>query len=176
MMRLTNRLLSVVLASLVAAAGAVVAVEIALAALSDPHWVLPWPRWHRWALDHTWAADPVVVTCWVLVAVGLVILFVGVVRYRPVAVPAEPLGAGVTASVRRSSLERSLQRASQQIDGISAATVKVSRRRVRVSARSNRRDTGGLKQAVTDSVAARLGALRLAKQPDLRVRVVSRSR
>ena len=140
-MRLTNRLLSLVLACLLAAAGAVVAVEIVLATLSDPYWVLPWPRWHRWALDHTWTATPVEVTCWILVAVGLAIVVVGVVRYRPVALPAEPYGAGVTASVRRSSLERSLQRASQQVDGISGAAVTASGRHIRVTARSNRRDT-----------------------------------
>ena len=175
-MRLTNRLLSLVLACLLAVAAAVVAVEIVLAALSDPYWVLPWPRWHRWALNHTWTATPIEVTCWILVAVGLVIVIVGAVRYRPVALPAQPYGVGVTASVRRSSVERSLQHASLQVDGISSAVVKASGRRVRVTARSNRRDTSGLKDGVGQSVGIRLAALHLAKQLDLRVRVVSTNR
>ena len=144
--------------------------------MGDSHWLLPWPDWYRWAVDHTWTALPVTLTCWGLFVVGLILLFFALASYRPVTLEARPYSADVVSLVRRAPLERSLQRAAQAIDGIVGAGVKVSRHSVRIKARSNRRDVGGLRDDVAQSVRARLDMLHLVHPPQVRVQVVARSR
>jgi hypothetical protein len=175
-MRLTNALVSLVLAVALAAAGIVVAVEIALAGLGDDRWLLPWSNWYRWLLDHNWTETAVAVTCWGLCAVGVILLILAVARYRPVALEATPYDPDVASSIRRSSLERSLQRTAQSTDGVANAGVKVSRHSVRIKARSNRRDIAGLRDDIAHSVGVRLDGLRLVAPLQVRVQVVSRSR
>jgi hypothetical protein len=174
--RIANSLLSLLLAAALAAAGIVVAVEIALAGLGDSHWLLPWPDWYRWAVDHTWTATPVAVTCWALAVVGLILLVFALAPYRPLTLEARPYSPDVVSLVRRASLERSLQRAAQAIDGIVGAGVKVTRHTVRIKARSNRRDVAGLRDDVAQSVSARLDMLHLVPPPQVRVQVVARTR
>jgi hypothetical protein len=174
--RFANSLLSLLLAAALAAAGIVVAVEIALAGLGDSYWLLPWPNWYRWALDHTWTVAPVVVAGWALVVVGLILLFFALAPYRPVTLEARPYSPDVVSLVRRAALERSLGRAAQAIDGIVGAGVKISRHSVRIKARSNRRDVVGLRDDVVRTVGARLDTLHLVQPPRLRVQVVARSR
>jgi hypothetical protein len=173
---IANRVLSLLLAAALAAAGIVVAVEIALAGLGDSRWVLRWPDWYRWAVDHDWTVAPVTVACWALVVAGLILLFFALALYRPITLEARPYSPDVVSLVRRAALERSLQRAAQAIDGIVGAGVKVSRHTVRIKARSNRRDVGGLRDSVAQSVGARLDMLHLANPPQVRVQVQARSR
>jgi len=174
--RIANGLLSLVVAAALAAGGIVVSVEIALAGLGDSHWLLPWPDWYRWAVDHTWTVAPVTVTCWALVGAGVILLFFALALYRPVSLEARPYSPDVVSLVRRAALERSLQRAAQAIDGIVGAGVKVTQHTVRIKARSNRRDVGGLRDDVAESVRARLDMLHLVRPPQVRVQVVPRSR
>ena len=175
-MRVINAVLSLVLAAALAAAGVVVAVEIALAGSGDSHWVLPWSEWYQWLLDHNWTETPVAVGCWALVVAGVALLFFALAIYRPLMLDAKPYSPDVAPFVRRSSLERSLQRTAQAIDGIVSAGVKVSRHTVRIKARSNRRDVGGLRDSVAESVSAQLEVLRLINPPQVRVQVTPRSR
>ena len=175
-MRIANSVLALVLAAAVAAAGVVVAVEITLAGMGDSRWLLRWSDWYRWALDHNWTAAPVTLACWGLVVAGLVVLFFALALYRPLTLEARPYSPDVVSLVRRASLERSLQRAAQGIDGIVGAGVKVSGHTVRIKARSNRRDVSGLRDDIAQSVSARLDMLHLAHPPQVRVQVVARSR
>jgi hypothetical protein len=175
-MRVTNAVLSLVLAAVLAAAGIVVAVEIALAGLGDSHWILPWPDWYRWLLDHAWTETAVAITCWALCLVGVVLVFFALAIYRPLMLPANPYSPDVAPMVRRSSLERSLQRTAQAIDGIVGAGVKVSRHTVRIKARSNRRDIAGLRDRIAQSVSEQINTLRLVNPPHVRVQVRPRSR
>jgi hypothetical protein len=175
-MRLTNALVSLVLAIALAAAGIVVAVEIALAGLGEDHWLLPWPDWYNWLLNHNWTETAVAVTCWALCAVGVILLFLALARYRPVTLEATPYNADVASSIRRSSLEHSLQRTAQGTDGIAKAGVKVSRHTVRIKARSNRRDVTGMRDDIAQSIRDRLDGLRLVVPLQVRVHVAPRGR
>jgi hypothetical protein len=175
-MRVTNAVLSFVLAVALAAAGIVVAVEIALAGLDDSYWVLPWPDWYRWLLDHNWTDTVVAVTCWGLCVAGAILLFFALAIYRPLRLDAKPYNPDVNSTVRRSSLERSLQRTAQTIDGIVGVGVKVSRHTVRIKARSNRRDIAGLRDDVARSVSGQLETLHLVNPPQVRVQVAPRGR
>jgi len=175
-MRVTNAILSFVLAVALAAAGIVAAVEIALAGSGDAHWFVPWEDWYRWLLDHNWSESVVAYTCWGLCVAGAILLFFALARYRPVRLDATPYHPDVSPSVRRSSLERSLQRTAKATDGVVAADVKVKRHTVRIKARSNRRDIAGLRDQVAESVTGQVAVLRLIDPPQVRVQVARRKR
>jgi Family of unknown function (DUF6286) len=175
-MRVANRLLAALLAGALAVAGVVVAVEIALAGAGDAHWLLDWRQWRRWALEHTWTTTAMQVTCYALVAAGLILIILALARHKPVALDVQSDRPDVTARVRRSDLEGSLQRAAQSVDGIAKAGARITKKRARVTARSNRRDISGLQDAVTAAVGHRLEPLHLVQPPALQVHVSPRSK
>ena len=72
-----------------------------------------------------------------------------------------------------------LRAAATGVDGISSATVKVRRRRARITAASAARArpaAAALTEPVTQTLRARLDALDLRHPPRLKVRVVTRGR
>ncbi|HSS09894.1 MAG TPA: DUF6286 domain-containing protein [Acidimicrobiales bacterium] len=169
-MRVANRLVSALLALALIVAGVVVAVEIVLASLGQPPWLLAWHDWHHWALAHSWTAAPVRATLWGLCVAGALLFMLAFAR-QPVELDTDSSDPQVKAQIRRSSLETSLRRAAQQVDGIASARVRVSRQKVQATARSRRRDTTGLPEAVKDTVSHRLRAFHLTDEPAVHVRV-----
>jgi hypothetical protein len=66
------------------------------------------------------------------------------------------------ADVQRASLEKSLTRAAEAVDGISGASVKVGPKATRVVAHTTNHDPGDLKERVRAAVGTRLGTVGLA--------------
>ena len=172
-MRIPNRVLAAVLALGLLVAGLIVAVEIVVAGFDRRPWVVPHDDWYRSARDRTWNSAP---PRWIfigLVAAGLVLLFLQLSRRRPTALPLTP--GAVPADVGRRSLEKSLAREAQSVDGIAAAKAKIGKEKAAVVASSNRRQTGDLEPVVSQALERRMAAIGLARPPGVRVKVQGRS-
>ena len=105
-----------------------------------------------------------------------------VLEFKPPRVTRLPLLAvcqATDATVSRRGLARILRTEATGVDGITGATVRVRRRRARVTAASGARSraaAGALTEPVTQALGARLDGLGLRHAPRLTVRVVPRSR
>lgn len=178
-MRLVNRPLALILAVALAVAAALVIIEVVAYALKQGPLVVPWTTWYRWADRTRW--DQLVVRVWsaVLIVIGAAIL---AVELKPPRVTRLSLRSGdkaTDAAVTRRGLAGTLRAAATGIDGISAATVTISRRRARVTATSaarGRTAADALRQPVTQVLQDRLDGLDLRHPPRLTVRVNTRSR
>jgi hypothetical protein len=178
-MRLLNRPLAFILAAAVLAACVVVIAEVIGFAVHHSPLLVHWTTWFHWARETHW--DALVVRVWsaILIAVGLLVL---AVELKPPRVTRLPLRSGddaTDAAVTRRGLAGMLRAAATGVDGVSRATVKVRRRRARVTAASaarGRAAASALNEPVTQALHARLDALDLHRPPRLTVRVVPRSR
>jgi predicted LPLAT superfamily acyltransferase len=115
----------------------------------------------------------------ILIAVGALLL---ILELKPRRVTRLPLRSGDDATdpaVTRRSLAGMLRTAATGIDGISSATVKVSRRRASITAASAARGRGAataLTEPVTHALRSRIDSLNLRHPPRLKVHVVPRGR
>lgn len=170
-MRTVSRVVSALLALALLVLGVIVAIEIIVAAADKKPWLLPHDRWYRYGLRNQWRSGSV---RWMFIgigAAGLLLLFLAFTKRRPVNLPLQQKFASHEVDVHRSSLERSLSRAAQRVDGISGAKVKVSPNRTRVVADSSRRNVEGLDQRVAQVVTERLQGMRLTQDPEVSVTV-----
>lgn len=157
--RLVHRAVAAALALTLLLGGVVVAVEIAVAAFGARPWVLPHDDWYREGVTNRWSSSG---ATWLFVAVaaaGVALLALQVARRRPDAVP---LGGASRAELSRKSLERSLARTAQGVDGVASARAKVSPARATVEAATNRRLVTDLQPRVAEATTARLRAVGLA--------------
>lgn len=176
-MALTRRILSVLLALVLLLGGLLAAVEIVLALLGREPWLLPHEDWANQLGDRAWDESTVRTVLGVVAVVGLLLLLVGLSRGRPAALtlPARADGPGaVTVTASRRGIERSLEQAVRESDGITGAKVTVSRRTATVYATSSTRVPGDLRAGVEQSLADRLAELGLTDTLRTRVRVTSR--
>lgn len=161
MARIVNRIVAAAVALALIAGGAVVALEITVAALGREPVVLPHDRWYVNGRSHAWASPS---SRWFFAAValaGLALLLLQLARRRPEALALRN-DRGSATEVSRRSLERSLQRAATNVDGVASAKAHVSPARAHVEAATNRRLAKDLEAAVADAAAARLRATGLA--------------
>ena len=115
----------------------------------------------------------------VLMIVGLVLVVLEVKPRRVTRLPLLAVGPATDATVTRRGLARMLRNEATGVDGITGATVRVRRRRARVTAASGARGraaASALTEPVTQALGARLDGLDLRHAPRLTVRVVPRSR
>lgn len=171
-MRVANRAVAALLALALLVGGLLVAVEIVVAGFGRRPWVVPHDRWYRSARLRTWeSAQP----RWIFVALvvaGLGLLFLQLARQRPSALPLAPGAA--PADINRRSLERSLRRTAVDVEGVSAATVKIGQERAEVAATTNRRQAGDIQPRVAEAVERRVQSLGLARSPAVRVKLSTR--
>ncbi|HEY3464855.1 MAG TPA: DUF6286 domain-containing protein [Amycolatopsis sp.] len=120
--------------------------------------------------ETTWNELPVLVGGGAAVLAGLALLAAAVSRGRPVVLALSPV-PGVEAGTTRHGLRTSLRSEAAGVDGVAATAVKLRRRRVRVTVRTNRTNTDGLAEAVGTAVSRKLEQVGLAKVPAVRVRV-----
>jgi Family of unknown function (DUF6286) len=178
-MRLVNRPLAVILAAALAVAAIIVIIEVIAVAVNHSPLLLHWTTWYRWAGKTRW--DQLVIQVWsaILIVIGAVIL---ALELKPRRVTRLPLRSGddaTDAAVTRRGLAGTLQAAATGVDGVSAASAVVRRRRARVTATAAARGrpaTEALRQPVTQALQDRLDGLDLRHPPRLKVRVYSRSR
>ncbi len=172
-MRVINRLVAALLALALLVGGLLVAVEIVVAGFGHRPWVLPHDHWYRSARLRSWESAPPRWTFISLVAAGVVPLFLQVARRRPTALA---LATGATpADLGRRSLERSLSRVATEVDGVSAARVKVDGERAEVAAVTNRRQAGDLQPRLAATLEHRLQTFGLARPPAVHVKVSTRA-
>jgi Family of unknown function (DUF6286) len=180
--RLANRLLAAVLSLALACAGALAIAEIAADRLRHRTAVVNWHPAYAWAARTDWIAGSIRVAAVILVVLGLVLLLAELKPARVARLPADPAGAGAagmdTAYTRR-GVATAIRSAVTDVDGVHAASARVTRRRVAVAAVADALDKAAaqtVRDAVTTAARDRLTALSLRRTPALSVRVTPRSR
>lgn len=172
--RLILRVLSVLLAAALLALGVVVSVEIVLAALGQPAWVLPYAAVAATLREQTWDSVLARAVATGLCALGLLLLLPALRRGKPTALPLTPLTEGVDTHVSRRGLQRTLSAAAGRVDGVRQAQATVGRRKVKVSTTSRLRDTSELPSQVDTAIRDQLETLGLSRP--LAVKVTTRGR
>jgi hypothetical protein len=180
--RLANRLLAALLILALACAGALLVIEVAADRLQHKAAVVNWHPVYSWATRTSWVSGSIRVTAVILILLGLALLFAEFKPPRVARLTADPAGAGAagmdTAYTRR-GVAAAVRSAVTDVDGIRAASVKVNRRRVAVSAVAAALDKAAaqtVRDAVSTAARDRLAALSLRRAPALSVRVTPRSR
>jgi hypothetical protein len=173
--RVTNRLLAALLALALLAGGLLAAAEIVYGGARGRPLVVPWDEWFDGARDNAWSSRDVRVLSIVLLAAGVALLVLQVLRRGPQSLPVEGDGTGtarrLTVEANTRSLERALPRAVGSVDGVDRARVSLSRTRVQVDVRTARRELGGLEQAARRAVDARLATAGVRPPAQVNVRV-----
>jgi Family of unknown function (DUF6286) len=178
-MRVANRPLAFILAAALLACSVVIIAEVIGFAVHHSPLLVHWTTWQDWARSTRWDAFVVRVWATVLMVVGLVLVVLEFKPRRVARLPLLAVGQATDATVTRRGLARMLRNEATGVDGITGATVRVRRRRARVTAASGARGraaAGALTEPVTQALGARLDGLGLRHAPRLTVRVVPRSR
>ena len=178
-MRVANRPLAFILAAALLACSVVIIAEVIGFAVHHSPLLVHWTTWHDWARSTRWDAFVVRVWATVLMVVGLVLVGLEVKPRRVTRLPLRAAGQATDATVTRRGLARMLRTEATGVDGITGATVRVRRRRARVTAASGARGraaASALTEPVTQALGARLDGLDMRHAPRLTVRVVPRSR
>lgn len=167
-------LLRLAAALLLAAAGGLIAIEVATAYLGRPARFVPLDRWTASLRDLSWYELEVRRGAAVLTVLGMALLLLGFRPRRPSRmIPMRSTDPLVTAAVNRRSMRRSLVAAALDVPGIVRARVRVGRVRGRVSVRAvtKYRNPANLTDLVRAAVAARLAELDLMDASALHVRL-----
>lgn len=174
-MRIFGRLISVLLALALLALSLLIVVEILVAGLGQQPLVLPYDTWYQGALNSAWSDPALRGIFLLLVLVALVLLYLAMASRKPLALPLKRTPGGMEAEVTTKSLEGSLARAAQDVDGISGAKVRVAKTKAQVAASTTRGSAASLQDDVAAAVNQRLADLPLASAPSVAVNVKTRS-
>lgn len=174
--KVTNRLLAVLVALALLVLAVLVVVEIAWVLLfgGSTEVLLPYPGISDTLAGLAWDSRPARAILIGLVILGGLILLTELRRSRPGLLTLASSGGSVTAGADRRSVERAAAAAATDVDGISAAVARVSSRRVSVSAVAGPRDATGLHERLTSEMQSWLEGLNLDSPPALSVRVEQR--
>ena len=159
-MHVVNRVLATLLALALFLGGLLAIVEIVLAALDRPSWLVPHEQWAESLTGESFAGGIVRAVLIGLVVIGLLLLLVGLRRGKPGSIPLPARTDGVHVTASRRGLERSLATSARRTDGVRSARAKVGRRAVKVKATTAVR-SGDLQQPVTAAITERLEELGL---------------
>jgi hypothetical protein len=178
-MRVANRPLAFILAAALLTCSVVIIAEVIGFAVHHSPLLVHWTTWLGWARSTRW--DALVVRVWaaVLIVIGLVLVGLEFKPRRATRLPLGAAGQATDATVTRRGLARMLREEATGVEGITGATIRVRRRRARVTAVSVARGrvaAGALTGPVTRALGARLDGLDMRHPPRLTVRVVPRSR
>ncbi len=171
-MSVLNRILAALTALALLAAAVIGIVEIALAALDLPPWIVPVDDWATWLRERVWTDIVVRVVLAGILILGLLLLVVGLRRGRPSTLPLSSASPGVTFTASRRSVESVLAATARRTDGVTTADASAKRRDVRIDATTQMRDPGDLQSRVASAVEDRLADIGLSDQlrPTVRVR------
>jgi hypothetical protein len=172
--RAVLRFLSFVLAGALVLLGVLVVVEVVRAALDYRPGTLQYDDLGRVLRRNSWDSTGVIVTGIILCVVGLLLLVLGLRRGRPRVLPLRTETPDVEVVTTRRSLQQALSQSLHEIDGVSAARVKVGRRAAKVTVASQLRTPEGLDERVRQHVESRLDGIGLAAPPAVKVSVASR--
>ena len=173
-MRVLERLLALLLAAAVAVGSVVLAAEVLWAALGKKPLLVPWQSTYARGTTDAWDSAPVRLVAVAVVVVGLLLLLAELTPRRTPRLKMTGSDPTVDAAVSRRSLRSALLSAAKQVDGISGAKAKVSKRKATVTATSrlgSAETAQGLTGDLEAALRARLDSLQLARTPRLRARV-----
>lgn len=173
-MRVLERILSLLLAAAVVVGSVVLALEVIWAALGKEPLLVQWQSTYATGGSNAWDSAAVRVTAVVLLVIGVLLLLAELKPRRAPRLRMAGSDPTFDAAITRRSLRSALLNAAKQVDGISGAKAKVSKRKADVTATS-RLGSAETAQALTgeleSALRARLDGLQLAKTPRLRARV-----
>ncbi len=151
-MGFVNRALGAILALCLAVAGGIILFEIGAVVVGSRPLVVRHDQWLATLSTQSWAERGTRLTCIALLAAGLALLALQIVRQRPAEVAAAGDGP-LPAKVRRHDLEREVAADLRQVQGVATTKVKLRRRGVDVSATAIAGDPQTLRDQL--AVAAR---------------------
>lgn len=174
-MRALNRLVATLLALALAVGGALVLYEVVRVALGYHHGqVIAYSRLARAMRRNSWDDLGPIIGSSVCVAVGLLLLLLGLRRGKPDALTLTPLADDVETVTTRRSLQKAMRRTATETEGVSSAKVKVGRRKATVKASSPLRRGEGLDARIRERLEAQLTEISLAKPPRLKIKTSTR--
>lgn len=172
-MKLANRLLSVLLALALLILAVLVLIEIgwAFGFGGGTEVLLPYPAAADYLAQQTWDNRAVRTICVLLVLVGAALVVLELRRRRPGLLALASSGGPVTTGVDRRSVQKAAAAAATEVEGISTARARISRRRISIAADSGVRDQTGLQEALDAHLSAWVADLALADAPAVSVTV-----
>jgi len=176
-MRVIERFLSLLLALAVVVGSVLLALEVGWAVAGRAPLLIKWRGAYTSGGSHAWDTAPARITAAVMVAVGLLLLIAELKPRRAPRLKMTSTDPNIDAAITRRSLRATLLTGAKQVDGVTGAKVKVSKRKANVKAvsRLGSADTAqGLTGELQTALRGRLEALQLAKTPKLRARVAPR--
>lgn len=132
-MGFVNRALGAILALALVVAGAITLLEIGAVVVGSEPLVIAHDQWLATLSTSAWSERPARLTCIALIAAGLALLGLQLLRQRPAEVAAASEGP-LPARVGRSDLEREVAAELGQVQGVAAAKVRLRRRGLDVQA------------------------------------------
>src|SRR5215204_440913 len=135
--RAANRLLATLIALVLLGGGLLVAIEIAFARAAAQPVLLPHHRWYRALRDAEWSDPSTRAVLGLMVAVCLALLVLEALKRRPTTLSTQP-GESAHYEVDRRSLEASLRRTAESLDGVDRAHARARVGSLDVIARSSR--------------------------------------
>ncbi len=174
--KLTNRLLAVLVALALLVLGVLVVVEIAWVLLlgGSTEVLLPYTGITDYLAGLAWDSRPARAILIGMVIIGGLLLLTELRRSRPGLLTLASSGGSVTVGADRRSVEKAVAASATDVEGVSAAVARVSSRKISVSAVAGPRDASGLREALTSRMQSWLEGLNLANPPALSVRVDER--
>lgn len=170
-MRVLLRVLAPLLGLALAAAGVLLAIEVVAAWVSPPATtglIVPWPEWRSTLETLTWADPPVPAIAIGGAAVGLLLVLLGLLARRgDIHLDGPTPEMTVTTSPR--VLARIVGRTVRATDGVAAASVTASRRKVSVSAQGWAGTEAVTRTAISSAVDDLLDELPLTHRPRVSV-------
>lgn len=168
---LTTRIVSILLALVLLVGGLLVAIEIVLAELNRPPWLIPWPAWGSWLGRQSWANAGVRLILVGLIVVGLVLVILALRPGKPRRLPLPVTDSNVHVSITRRALQQTLADAAERAHGVASASAKARRRTVTINATTANPNVTEVQQAALTDVTDRLDQLGLAGRLRPRVRI-----
>ncbi len=176
-MRILNRLLAFIVALALAAASAIVILEVIAARSKAAPLVIDWPSILNWGRHNTWKATSVELTCAIVTAAGLLLLIPQLLPRRLTRLALHTDDA-TDAALSRKGLAVTVRGAVDEVEGVVGARVKVKRHRVKVDAFAaavQPETADQLEPQVEAAASEQLNALRLVHPHRLRISVSNRS-
>lgn len=175
-MKVTNRVLAVLvaLALLVISVLAIVEIVWVLALGGSTHVLVPYQPTADYLAELTWDSITARAILAGLVIVGILLIAAELRRRKPGLLTLASSGGPVSTGADRRSLQKAAAAAATDVDGISSARARVSRRRIRISATAGLHDARGLQDQLTDHMRSWVDGLGLASPPTLSVQLAER--
>jgi hypothetical protein len=168
--RALNRVVALLLSAALFAAGLVIVIEVIRAAFDQGPVIVDWRALVPVLTRNTWRDLGPILVAGGLVALGLVLLLLGLWRGKP-ALALVVDAPAVSAETSLISVEHVLRREALAVEGVTAARVRVSRRTARVAVATPADAIHGMEAYMRQRATATLDALHLVAPPTLKVRV-----